>query len=89
MQVVDFVSEDYRHKTRERIWVRAHVRQVGDTQRLVRYCMDRLVALANSIFTHHGVTPHPEAFVLGDSVISHVLLEKEGLTSTKNFLRNL
>ena len=55
----------------------------------MRYCMDRLVALANSIFTHHEVTPHPEVFVLGDSVISHVLLEKEGLTSTQNTLRNL
>ena len=36
-QVVDFVSEVYRHKTRERIWVREHAHQVCDAQGLVRY----------------------------------------------------
>ncbi len=36
-QVVDFVSEVYRHKTRERIWVREHAHQVCDAQGRVRY----------------------------------------------------
>ena len=36
-QVVDFVSEVYRHKTRERIWVREHAHQVCDAPGRVRY----------------------------------------------------
>lgn len=36
-QVVDFVSEVYRHKTRERIWVREHAHQVCDAEGRVRY----------------------------------------------------
>lgn len=36
-QVVDFVSEVYRHKTRERIWIREHAHQVCDAQGVVRY----------------------------------------------------
>ena len=36
-QVVDFVSEVYRHKTRERIWVREHAHQVCDAQGVLRY----------------------------------------------------
>ena len=36
-QVVDFVSEVYRHKTRERIWVHEHAHQVCDAQGVVRY----------------------------------------------------
>ena len=36
-QVIDFVSEVYRHKTRERIWVREHAHKVCDTQGQVRY----------------------------------------------------
>lgn len=36
-QVVDFVSEVYRHKTRERIWVREHAHQVCDAQGRVCY----------------------------------------------------
>ncbi len=36
-QVVDFVSEVYRHKTRERIWVREHAHQVCDAQGQVCY----------------------------------------------------
>lgn len=36
-QVVNFVSEVYRHKTRERIWVREHAHQVCDVQGVLRY----------------------------------------------------
>lgn len=36
-QVVDFVSEVYLHKTRERIWVREHAHQVCDAEGRVRY----------------------------------------------------
>ncbi len=36
-RVVDFVSEVYRHKTRERIWVREHAHQVCDAQGQVLY----------------------------------------------------
>lgn len=36
-QVVDFDSEIYRHKTRERIWVREHAHQVCDAQGVVLY----------------------------------------------------
>ena len=35
--VVNFVSEVYRHKTRERIWVREHAHQVCDAQGQVLY----------------------------------------------------
>ena len=36
-RVVDFVSEVYRHKTRERIWVRVHSHVVRDAAGAVRY----------------------------------------------------
>ena len=36
-RVVDFVSEVYRHKTRERIWIREHAHQVCDAAGRVRY----------------------------------------------------
>jgi len=36
-RVVDFVSEIYRHKTRERIWVREHAHQVFDHHGRVAY----------------------------------------------------
>lgn len=36
-QVVDFVSEVYRHKTRERIWVREHAHQVCDARGRICY----------------------------------------------------
>lgn len=36
-RVVDFVSQVYRHKTRERIWIREHAHQVCDDQGRVLY----------------------------------------------------
>lgn len=36
-RVVDFVSQVYRHKTRERIWVREHAHQMCDAQGQVLY----------------------------------------------------
>ena len=36
-RVVDFVSEIFRHKTRERIWIREHAHQVCDSQGEVLY----------------------------------------------------
>ena len=36
-RVVDFVSEGYRHKTRERIWVRVHSHVVRDAEGAVLY----------------------------------------------------
>ena len=36
-RVIDFVSEVYRHKTRERIWVRVHAHVVRDEQGHVQY----------------------------------------------------
>jgi diguanylate cyclase (GGDEF)-like protein/PAS domain S-box-containing protein len=36
-RVIDFVSEVYRHKTRERIWVRVHAHVVRDEQARVKY----------------------------------------------------